>query len=80
MEGFKVDCVEVTGAGDAFMACLIAELLGHWRAGTGPDSLDADELTRIVSRANAVGALATTKVGAIPSLPTAAQTETFLAR
>jgi len=49
------------------------------RAGTTPDALDADELGRIVRRANAVGALATTKIGAIPSLPTAAEVEAFLA-
>ena len=44
------------------------------------DQIDADEPMRIVSRANAVGALATTKVGAISSLPTAAEVEAFLAR
>ena len=78
--GFRVDCVEPTGAGDGGMACLIVELLAHWRRGTRPRELDAEELGRIVTRANAVGALATTKVGAIPSLPTAAEVEAFLAR
>ena len=77
---FRVDCVEPTGAGDGAMACLIVELLAHWRRGTSPRELDAEELGRIVTRANAVGALATTKVGAIPSLPTAAEVEAFLAR
>jgi len=77
--GYEVDCVEPTGAGDGATACLIVELLAHWRRGVGPGDLDAEELTRIVARANAVGALATTKVGAIPSLPTAAEVEVFLA-
>ena len=77
-EPFAVDCVEPTGAGDAAMACLIVELLAHWRRGTGPGDLPADELGRIVRRANAVGALACTRVGAIPSLPTAAEVEAFL--
>jgi fructokinase len=76
--GFAVQCVEPTGAGDGFMACLIVELLRHWRAGRAPGSLGAAELTRIIRRANAVGALATTKVGAIPSLPTAGEVEQFL--
>jgi len=49
----KVACVEPTGAGDAFMACTIVELLAHWRRGTGPGDLDAAELTRIVTRARA---------------------------
>ena len=74
----EVHCVEPTGAGDAFMACLIVELLDPWQAGVRPGELDAAELTRIITRANAVGALATTKVGAIPSLPSAAEAEAFL--
>ena len=74
----RVECVEPTGAGDAFMACLIVELLGHWREGTSPGQLDTPELTRIITRANAVGALATTRIGAIPSLPTAEQVEAFI--
>jgi len=80
VEGFTVDCVEPTGAGDGFMACVIAELLAHRRAGRAPADLDEKELRRIVRRANAVGALACTKVGAIPSLPTTAQLEAFLQR
>ena len=39
----------------------------------------ADELRRIVRRANAVGALSATRVGAIPALPTAAAVDEFLA-
>ena len=78
VEPFGVDCVEPTGAGDGAMACLIAELLPHWRQGRRPGDLDAAELTRIVRRANAVGALCCTKIGAIPSLPTSAEVEAFL--
>jgi len=80
VEPFSVDCVEPTGAGDGAMACLIVELLKHWREGTKPDDLDAPELTRIVRRANAVGALACTKVGAIPALPTSDEVDAFLAK
>lgn len=77
---FAIECVETTGAGDGFMACLIVELLPHWRRKVSPGELDAAELSRIVRRANAVGALACTKVGAIPSLPTAAEVDEFLSR
>jgi fructokinase len=77
-EGFKVKRVEATGAGDAFTGCLIVELLRHWRDGRKPASLSQDELRRIVRRANAVGALACTKVGAIPSLPTTAEVDEML--
>ncbi len=77
---FAVQCVETTGAGDGFMACLIVELLPHWRRKVLPGQLDTAELSRIIRRANAVGALACLKVGAIPSLPTATQVDEFLAR
>ena len=75
---FVIECVEPTGAGDGFMACLIVELLPHWRRKVSPGELDAAELSRIVRRANAVGALACTKVGAIPSLPTAGAVDEFV--
>lgn len=78
VDAFDVDVADTLGAGDAFMACLIVELLAHWRRGVTPPALDADELRRIVRRANAVGALSATAVGAIPSLPTADAVDAFL--
>ena len=42
VDAFDVNCVEPTGAGDGFMACLIVELLAHWRKGVRPGDLDAD--------------------------------------
>jgi len=79
VEPFEVQCVEPTGAGDGFMASLIVELLAHWRDGVEPGALEHSELTRIVRRANAAGALACTKLGAIPSLPRADEVDAFLA-
>ncbi len=76
--GFEVECVEPTGAGDGFASCLIVELLRPWRDGVRPGELPEPDLRRIVTRANAVGALACTQVGAIPSLPTAEQVDTFI--
>ncbi|HUS47547.1 MAG TPA: PfkB family carbohydrate kinase [Phycisphaerae bacterium] len=80
VDGFAVNCVEPTGAGDGFAACLIVELLAHWRQGRRPGELDIEELHRIVRRANAAGALACTQVGAMPSLPTAGELDEFLRR
>jgi len=70
VKGHKVDVVETTGAGDAFLAGLISQLLIHHdREGTF--SLQADsEMMNAIQFANAAGALATTKIGAITSMPT----------
>jgi fructokinase len=72
--GFKVAAIDTTGAGDAFMAGLLAGLVYH------PERMgDAATLGRAIRFANAAGALTTTKRGAIPSLPDRATVEHFLA-
>jgi ribokinase len=58
--------VDATGAGDAFNGGLAVALARG-------DSLEA-----AVRYANAVGALATTRLGAQSSLPTALEVDTFL--
>ncbi len=70
---YKVVAVDTTGAGDGFMAGLIAGVLAEPDAVTRPDRLD-----RICRFANAVGALTTLERGAIPALPTREAVETFL--
>lgn len=71
--GFRVTAIDTTGAGDAFMAGLLAGLVYH------PDMMgDPATLDRAVRFANATGALTTTKRGAIPSLPDRAAVEHFL--
>ncbi len=75
---FQVDSVEFTGAGDAFMASLLVDLLAHRDDGRRPGTLEAGQLRRIVRRANAVGALTTTRAGAIPALPTRQEVDAFL--
>ena len=63
-----VDAVDGTAAGDAFTACLLVSLLeGH----------DQDEALR---RACAAGAVAASRFGAQPSLPTAAEVDEALGR
>lgn len=64
----SVDAVDGTGAGDAFIAAALAGLLNGL-----PDA-------ELLTRACAAGALAATRPGAQPSLPTAAQLDEVLAR
>ncbi|MEX2211983.1 MAG: ribokinase [Gaiellaceae bacterium] len=63
-----VTAVDGTGAGDAFTACLVVSLL---------EERDREEALR---RACAAGALAASRRGAQPSLPTAAELDAILAR
>jgi ribokinase len=63
----KVDAVDATAAGDAFTACLVVSHL---------EGRDWDEALR---RACAAGAIATTRPGAQPSLPTATEVDEILA-
>jgi fructokinase len=62
---FKVVAVDATGAGDAFMAGLIAGLIAEPEIPMEPQRIEA-----ICRFANAAGALTATGRGAIPSLPT----------
>mgnify|MGYP005838900263 CR=1 FL=1 len=64
---FRVEPVDTTGAGDAFNGALACA----WAGG--------QELRQAVRYANAAAALATTVMGAQPSLPTAEQVEELLA-
>jgi len=67
LPGFPVETVDTTGAGDGFVGGMLAHILG--RSAGRPGGFDADELRSIFLVANAVGALATTKKGAIPAMP-----------
>jgi ribokinase len=62
----KVSAVDGTAAGDAFTACMVVSLL---------EGRDRGEALR---RACAAGALAATRMGAQPSLPTAAEIDDIL--
>jgi fructokinase len=72
VSGFQVEVVDTTGAGDGFMAGLLAGLLD---AGL---SWDEAALRRALRLGNAVGALTTTQRGAIPALPTRSAAETLM--
>jgi ribokinase len=62
----RVDAVDGTAAGDAFTACLVVSLL---------ERRDREEALR---RACAAGAIAASRFGAQPSLPTAAEVDAIL--
>jgi ribokinase len=64
----SVDAVDGTAAGDAFTACLVVSLL------EGRDREDA------LRRACAAGAIAASRRGAQPSLPTAPEVDEILRR
>lgn len=72
-EGFKVDAVDATGCGDAFMGALLTQLI---RNGFN-NNLDA-QLQTALRYANAAGALTATRRGAMPALPTEVQVRDFL--
>ncbi|RWV98203.1 hypothetical protein BHE74_00013626 [Ensete ventricosum] len=60
--------VDTTGAGDAFVGALLGKIVEDQSA-----LQDEKKLRDLLRFANACGAITTTKKGAIPSLPTAAE-------
>ncbi|GIQ71094.1 carbohydrate kinase [Xylanibacillus composti] len=63
--GFAVQTVDTTGAGDTFVAAMLYQLLETgWKPGE-----QVEDLAGLVAFANAAGALATRKKGAIPAIP-----------
>ncbi|MBV9867446.1 MAG: hypothetical protein JO316_19000 [Abitibacteriaceae bacterium] len=75
ISSFKVNAVDTLGAGDAFVAGLLAQVL---QRGSLDDVLNQEALDQIIRFSNACGAIATQKAGAIPALPTRAEVEQFL--
>lgn len=73
--GFRVDAVDTTGSGDAFLGGVLHRLLEE----TDPAMPDwtVEKLVRMLAFANAMGALTATGKGAIPSIPSLVQAEEF---
>jgi len=65
--GFSVKAVDTTGAGDAFMGCLLFKLL---EGGIPLHQITQDQINSALTFANAGGALVTTRKGALQSMPT----------
>ncbi|MGY3975566.1 aminoimidazole riboside kinase [Aeromonas mytilicola] len=70
--GQKVTPLDTTGAGDAFVAGLLAALAGR------PSLPTLAELPAILAQAHGCGALATTAKGAMTALPTRTELDAFL--
>ncbi|MEO8288658.1 MAG: PfkB family carbohydrate kinase [Chloroflexota bacterium] len=75
--GYSVPVIDTTGAGDGFLAGLLYKLAPSLDA-LAASSLEQPVLHSALRFANAVGALTTTRRGAIPSLPTLSQVEALL--
>ena len=72
--GFSVPVVDTVGCGDAFMACLLADLSrSHFDLGTEA------ALSGLARRAAAAGAIAAMGAGAMESLPSGERLTAFMA-
>jgi fructokinase len=69
---FEVECVDATGAGDAFLAASLVHLSEN-------SYLDEESVREAVRRGTAAGAIACTGYGAMSSLPTKDELERFMA-
>lgn len=71
----SVAVVDTTGAGDAFMGTLLASLAATGITSETFASLDSETVAGCMRFATAAGALACTKPGAMPALPTREEVE-----
>lgn len=65
--GFSVTTVDTNGAGDAFLGGVLYQIVQVDRP---LSELESEDIQNMVRFANAVGALVTTKKGAMPAMPT----------
>jgi fructokinase len=73
--GFKVETIDATGCGDAFIAGLLTQIAKY----EAPvEDISGEQLSRALKYANAVGALTALTQGVIPALPTRERVEAFL--
>jgi fructokinase len=75
MPTYDVRAVDTTGAGDAFLGGLLYKVLDSQKT---LGELDFEQMSECVNFANLVGALTTTKKGAIPALPTMGDIQNYL--
>ncbi|AWB45923.1 carbohydrate kinase [Paenibacillus sp. CAA11] len=72
-EGYKVQALDTTGAGDAFVGGFLYQLLERKATKDSLTEVLAEAHESLLKFANASGALTTTGKGAIPALPTIKQ-------
>jgi fructokinase len=77
LPALDIDVVETTGAGDGFMAAFITRLLPEREKAGSLANIEQAIVEDALRFAIVVGALACTKPGAIPALPTLAEVERF---
>lgn len=73
--GFKVDAVDTTGAGDAFLGGFIGKMMND---GRGIEDIDEDYAAELLKYSNACGAIVSSRKGAISSMPDVKEVEKFL--
>ncbi len=76
VDAYEVGVLDTTGAGDAFCAAMLASF--SETSVKKPAELSDLDLIRIFRRANAAGAIAVTRPGAIGAMPTADEIELFI--
>lgn len=74
--GFSVETIDTNGAGDTFLGAVLYQLRGKQRQDLS--ALTPEELLKILTFANTAGAIATTRSGAIPAMPTREEITAFL--
>lgn len=74
--GFKVNTIDATGAGDAFLGGILFQVLQRAKK---IEQWTAEEMAMSAKFANAIGALVTTRKGAIPAMPNLDEIEQLLA-
>jgi len=67
VKGFKVNAIDTTGAGDGFLGGILYNLCNMSLSEI--NDINKESFEQIIKMGNAVGALVTTKKGAIPSMP-----------
>jgi sugar/nucleoside kinase (ribokinase family) len=67
VSGYRVAVEDTTGAGDGFMAGVLYKIISE--SINEPANLSKDQIVEIVKFANAVGAIVTTRKGAIKAMP-----------
>ncbi len=74
-EGFSVDAIDTTGAGDAFLGGFLGKMMSD---GKSVGDIDAEYAFELIRYANACGAIVSSRQGAISSMPDRSEVEAFL--
>ncbi len=75
---FKVQLVDATGAGDAFVGAILFSINRRLEEDKTVFALDRAEIEEILRFATGCGALTVTRKGVIPALPTFEEAKEFL--